>query len=294
MDELVRKLVGPICVLGSTGFIGTNLLRYLKSRRSDVHGSGSQSLWYMLDDVRPKTVFNCIAYGAHSYQAAPSLIYHTNFTLTQHLIDYLSTKNFHTYVHAGSSAEYGVNKAFPIEESPLHPITAYGVSKAAASDLIYYYGKTHKKRVCNLRIYCAYGPHEKPNHIIPTVISYAVKKKKLPEFVRGDISRDFIYVEDVCRAFVAAAVNLREGNYGEAFNIGTGIKTTIEQVAELAGRSFGIEDKPKFTMSEREWDTSESWCAQTHKARTMLGWEHKISFEQGFGKTSDWYRSEMK
>jgi dolichol-phosphate mannosyltransferase len=113
---------------------------------------------------------------------------------------------------------------------------------------------------------------------------------RYPEFVHPDISRDFVYVEDACEAFIVTALNLKEEDYGESFNIGTGCKTTIGEVATLAGEIFQIGAAPVFTMPNRHWDVSD-WFANTRKAKERLGWQARTSFEEGLRRTLAWYES---
>ena len=136
MRKKVEALQGPILVLGASGFIGANLMRMLLRYRADVFGTSSQpTAWRLeglppacivpgdllveqnvrklLDTVRPRTVFNCIAHGAYSFETDVDLIYRTNVDLTARLVDELGKRGVHRYVHAGSSSEYGDNAVRP-------------------------------------------------------------------------------------------------------------------------------------------------------------------------------------
>ena len=128
-----RRLQGPILVLGGSGFIGANLFRALLSVRDDVFGTASRlpawrleglpdggtfavadllvdsNLDQLLDEVRPQTIFNCIAYGAYSFETESQLIYQTNFNFTSRLLARLATRPISFYGHAGTSSEYGDN-----------------------------------------------------------------------------------------------------------------------------------------------------------------------------------------
>src|SRR5437763_13414624 len=92
-----------------------------------------------------------------------------------------------------------------------------------------------------------------------------------PPLVNPDISRDFVYTDDVSEAFVDTALNLREADYGESFNIGTGRKTTIQDVADLSRDLFGIPGEPTFSMPSRRWDVAE-WYANIDKVKERIGW----------------------
>src|SRR5262249_37342469 len=154
-------------------------------------------------------VFNCVAYGAYSFETDGELIYQTNFTFVTRLLARLEKASIACYVHAGSSSEYGDNAAGPAEDAPLAPNSDYAVSKAAAAQLIHYYGKREKLPFANLRLYSVYGPLEDSSRLIPNVVRRALEGG-YPEFVDPAFSRDFVYVDDVTEAFVDTALNLSE------------------------------------------------------------------------------------
>jgi dolichol-phosphate mannosyltransferase len=311
LAERIRRLQGPILVLGASGFVGANLMRSAFAVRQDVYGTTTRkpawrledlpddrvrmidllidsNLDALLNEVRPRTIFDCVAYGAYSFETDRQLIYRTNFNFLTRLLSRLESRSIACFVHAGSSSEYGDNAAGPAERAPTEPNSDYAVSKVAAANLIYHYGK-HKRFPCaNLRLYSVYGPYEDSARLIPNLIRHGVEGT-YPTLVDPAISRDFIYVGDVTEAFVDTALNLAETDYGESFNIGTGRKTTIDEVAARARELFGIASEPSFTMPERSWDVRD-WYANPEKARAHLGWEARTCFCDGLEKTMAWYR----
>lgn len=306
----IARLQGPILVLGSSGFIGANLLQMLVAQRGDVVGTASHlpawrleklpaanlraidllveaNLDALLAEVKPRTIFNCVAYGAYSFEIDSPLIYQTNFNLTAKLLSRLEKAGIACYIHAGSSSEYGDNAAGPSEEVLPAPNSDYGVSKLAAANLIAYYGRKRLLPCANLRLYSVYGPAEDSSRLIPTLIRRGLEGG-YPEFVSSVISRDFVYVDDACMAFVDAALNLQPEDYGSSFNIGTGCKQTMADVAATARRLFGIEDAPVFTMPNRDWDVSD-WFADPRRAHERLGWRATTGFEEGLARAVAWY-----
>src|ERR1700693_5676180 len=126
----IRQLQGPILVLGASGFIGANLLRTLLEHREDVYGTATRlpawrleglprnhvlvtdllidsNLDALLQDVKPRTIFDCIAYGAYSFETDRELIYRTNFNLISRLLGRLDPRKLSCYGHAASSAGCG-------------------------------------------------------------------------------------------------------------------------------------------------------------------------------------------
>lgn len=307
----VSRLQGPILVLGASGFVGANLLRTLLACRSDAVGTTTRfpawrlegvpeaniratdllvdaNLDALLADVKPRTVFNCIAYGAYPFETDSQLIYQTNFNLTEKLLSRLASAQIACYVHAGSSSEYGDNAAGPGEDELPEPNSDYAVSKVACANLLHFYGKKRALPCANLRLYSVYGPMEDAARLIPALIKNGVEGH-LPEFVNPDISRDFVYVDDVCEAFLDTASSLAPEDWGESFNIGSGRKTTIGDVAKAAASVFDIATPPVFTMPGRCWDMAD-WYANVGRAEEKLGWKARTAFCDGLTRTVQWYQ----
>lgn len=312
LAQKVARLQGPILILGGSGFIGANLLRTLLKFREDIFGTTMQFPAWRLEslpgkniiatdllvdanvdnlfnDVKPRTIFNCVAYGAYSFENDSQLIYQTNFNLTVKLLNRLTAHKLSCYVHAGSSSEYGENSAGPDEQALPAPNSEYAVSKVSCANLLYYFGKKKQLPCANLRLYSVYGPMEDSSRLIPTIVRFGTQGK-YPDFVSPDISRDFVYIDDVCEAFIDTAINLKEEDYGESFNIGSGRKTTIREVVALAGEIFNITATPVYnSMPNRDWDITE-WFANVGKAKEHLDWQARTSFRDGLTLTVQWYR----
>ena len=311
--DWVRALRGPIVVLGAGGFVGANLLRQLLKYREDVFGvvrflpawrlegidrrhileadlidlAAARNL---VTNVRPRTVFNCVAYGAYSFETDFDLIYRTNFSALVQLVELLAETDLAAFIHAGSSSEYGTKSAGPLEEEFLQPNSHYSVSKAAASNYIAYAGKSRRIPMLNLRLYSVYGPLEDTSRLIPNLVAKGLKGA-FPPLVDPNTSRDFIYIDDVCEAFVQAAARLTPDIYGEALNIGTGRGTTIRQLAKIAADVFAIGEEPIFgSMAGRSWDLPD-WYASPGKAEQLLNWTAKTDLTTGLKLTSEWVRS---
>jgi polyisoprenyl-phosphate glycosyltransferase len=311
--DWVRAVRGPIVVLGAGGFVGANLLRRLLKHREDVFGVVRSLPTWRLDgidrrhileadlidlaaarnlvtNVRPRTIFNCVAYGAYSFETDFDLIYRTNFSALVQLVELLAETDFTAFIHAGSSSEYGTKSAGPLEEGSLQPNSHYSVSKAAASNYIAYAGKVRRLPIVNLRLYSVYGPLEDTSRLIPNLVAKGLNGS-FPPLVDPNTSRDFIYIDDVCDAFAQAAARLTPDIYGEALNIGTGRGTTIRQLAKIAADVFAIGEEPIFgSMAGRSWDLPD-WYAAPGKAERLLNWTAKTDLATGLKLTSEWVRS---
>jgi dolichol-phosphate mannosyltransferase len=312
IEEKIKKIQGPILVLGASGFLGANLLRTLLKYRHDAFGTFFHSpAWRLeglpiqnlvqvdllvdsnldaiLKQTGAKTIFNCVAYGAYSFETNSSLIYQTNFNLTEKLLARLTKLEIAGYIHSGSSSEYGDKASGPSESDLPEPNSDYAVSKVSTANLIYFYGRKKNLPCANLRLYSIYGPLEDSSRLIPNVIKQGLQNQ-YPMLVNAEISRDFVYVDDVCEAFADAANNLPAANYGDSFNIGSGSKTTIRNVADTAKEIFTIKTQPTFnSMQERSWDLQD-WFANTAKTKQILRWQSRTPLSEGLKATAEWYK----
>lgn len=307
----IAKLPGPLLVVGAGGFIGANLLRALGAVRDDVYGTvythGSWRLsglptWRLLfvnlldhdsttsvlERVAPAVVFDCSAYGAYSFEKDVERIHRTNYLAVIAMLEHLAGQPGTMYLHAGTSSEYGLNAAAPSEDAALIPDSHYAVSKAAVAQAITYYGRVRRVPCLNLRLYSAYGPYEDASRLIPVLAEHALRGI-LPPLVNPDISRDFLYIDDVTEAFVTAALAMRPAIYGASYNIGTGKRTTIRELAHLARDIFAIEAQPVFgSMPARDWDHHD-WYANPTKAREELGWQAATDLPEGLRRVTAWW-----
>lgn len=313
IDPYIRALRGPILVTGASGFVGSNLFRKIAAVRSDVFAVVQRERnWRLMDigeqqvvaadindqnavknlveSIVPQTVFDCVAYGAYSFEKDASLIYETNFLSTVRLVGLLSQRPFSAFVHAGSSSEYGSNSSAPTENAVCDPNSDYAVSKLATQNYLQYMGQ-HKQFPCvNLRLYSVYGPLEDTSRLMPNLVREALSGK-LPPLVDPEISRDFVYVDDVCEAFILAAAKMNPSMFGESINIGSGIKTTIGTLVDKSRTIFGIAEEPRYnSMEGRSWDLPD-WYANPEKAKQVLDWQAKTPLEQGLRNMAVWISS---
>ncbi|MGA7743389.1 MAG: NAD-dependent epimerase/dehydratase family protein [Polyangia bacterium] len=313
LEEKICRLQGPVLVLGASGFLGANLLCMLLAHRDDVYGTIFHTpAWrlagvrerntivvdllvdanrdQLLDHCKPRTIFNCVGYGGYSFEGESELIYETNLNLTAKLLKRLEALGISCYVHSGSSSEYGDRAAGPKEDDLPQPNSDYAVAKVSCANLLRLYGKKKSLPCANLRLFSAYGPQEDASRLIPTLVRCGLEGK-FPPLVDGAISRDFVYVDDICEAYVDTALNLREPFFGDSFNIGSGRKTTIAEVAQAAAELFSISGQPAYgTMERRKWDVV-NWFSDQSKTAEVLHWKARTEFREGLRRTADWYRS---
>jgi len=309
--DQARKLQGPIWVVGASGFIGAKLFFSLARLRPDVFAVSRQveASWRLLHcpypnrialditsarDVdaavkkhRPRTVFNLSAYGAYERQSNSSQIHDVNYFGTLNLITTLQESGCDAFVQAGTSSEYGLNCAGPSETATLQPNSDYAVSKAAASYLLGYYGQIKQFPCAHLRLYSVYGPWEERDRLVPSLIRLGLQGS-YPPLVNPSISRDFLYVDDCTRAFVQAALTACRQQPGQSFNIATGFKTSLAEIAQYTRQLFTIPAEPVFgAMPNRKWDLS-NWYGNPARAHGELAWSSRVPLTTGLAMTAEW------
>jgi len=314
-DNLIKRaalaLEGPIVVFGAGGFIGSNLFRTLLQYREDVYAVvHTPYISWRIDDLRTdrvlhadihdkevlkdlfkehlfKTIFDLAAYGAYANQDDVELIYSTNITGLLNLLEVCAPYHIRAFVHAGSSSEYGLNCNAPLENAELHPNSHYAVTKAAAANMIKYYGTLMGLPVVNLRLYSIYGPYEDPGRLIPNMIARGMEKN-YPPLAQPEISRDFVYVEDALYAMLLAATGDFSRIGGRSVNIASNKKTTIRDLAQQVKEIFEIPGDPAWgDFPDRKWDLKD-WVGNAGLAKELLGWEARTGLPEGLKKTRDW------
>jgi len=309
-DAFIRALRGPILVTGASGFVGANLFKMIAREREDVLAIVQREKGWRLAEVpdekviavdlnnfaaikhlvatsEPQTVFHCAAYGAYSFEQDSDLILQTNFLSAVKLVEELRRNRISAFVHAGSSSEYGTNCSGPSEEAKCIPNSPYSVSKVSINSYLEYAGKQSGFPAINLRLYSVYGPLEDTSRLIPTLVKRA-SEGTLPPLVEPRTSRDFVYIDDVCDAFILAAAKMNPGLYGESLNIGSGTKTTIADLVQVTREIFEVDEVPEYnTMTARQWDLAD-WYADPSKAADVIGWTASTPLSEGLLLTGDW------
>jgi UDP-glucose 4-epimerase len=194
-------------------------------------------------------------------------------------------------VYSSSSCVYGHGPLMS-EDADVHPYeTPYAISKYAGELYVRYYAQTQKIPGLSIRLFNTYGPGEAPGryrNVIPNFINRALAG--LPILVTGDgtETRDFTYVDDTVDLLIRASMS--QYQQGEIFNGGTGIQTSILDLAQLVIRLTGSGAKPEF-QPRRAWDMVTSRQAQNDKAKLLLGYDPQTPLQQGLQTTIEWVRA---
>lgn len=187
-------------------------------------------------------------------------------------------------VHASTSQVYGRPERLPVhEEAPLRPLSVYAATKAAAEHLVSTYRQTSFLRASVLRVFNAYGPRI-DGSLPPLVASSFIQRLlagQTPEVrPHPEESRDFIHVDDVTRAFLAALSKRSEGTY----NVGSGVETTLPQLARLCAEACGVERDP--VLAEADGPPMRHQADMTRSGET-LGFRAQVALPEGLRRLVD-------
>ena len=315
-----------ILVTGGCGFIGSNFIHHVLKRYPDYSLKNVDKLTYagnlknlsdLSDSPRYTFIKGDIADPVQMEKAieggVDAII---NFAAESHVdrsieapIDFMKTNVFGTFIvlevirkvfpkqsirflHVSTDEVYGSlgqTGAFT-EETPLAPNSPYSASKASADMMVRAYHHTYGLHTLITRCSNNYGPYQFPEKLIPLMISNAIEGKTLPIYGDGLHVRDWIHVEDHCRAIDLV---LHHGRAGEIYNIGGESERTNLEVAETILDHLG---KPRsllrFVTDRPGHDRR--YAIDFSKIEKKLRWRPSISFEEGIRQTITWYQGQQE
>jgi dTDP-glucose 4,6-dehydratase len=171
------------------------------------------------------------------------------------------------------------------EETPIHTSSPYSASKAAADFLALSYFRTYGLPVTISRCSNNYGPYHFPEKLIPLMITRAVKDEKLPVYGKGENVRDWLYVEDHCRA---VDLIIQRGTPGEVYNVGGHNEKTNIEVVKTILRELGKPETLITYVSDRPGH-DRRYAIDPSKIKRELGWSPETPFDEGIKRTVRWY-----
>ena len=307
-----------ILVTGGAGFIGANFIRLALGEGPGHHVVNLDRLTYCgnlenLKDVQQNKNYRFVHGDIADRETVNKLLSEefdaiVNFAAESHvdrsILDaspFIKTNVEGTLVLLEGAHKYGVKKFVQIstdevygsteqgsfsELSNLAPGSPYSASKASADLLAMAYWNTHKTPVVVTRCTNNFGPYQFPEKLIPLAISNLLEGKPVPVYGDGLNVRDWIYVEDHCRAILAV---LERGEPGHIYNIAGGSeKTNLEIVRTLLGLLGKKEDMMHFVADRPGHDRR--YSLDDSKIRRELDWKPIYEFESAMGATVKWYR----
>ncbi|WP_273844286.1 dTDP-glucose 4,6-dehydratase [Rubrobacter calidifluminis] len=308
-----------VLVTGGCGFIGCNFLRLMVRERPETEWVNLDALTYAgwlentedfadapnyrfvhgsIEDAQlVEALFSggfdaVVNFAAESHVdrsiAGPRVFVETNVLGTQNLLEAARRHGVSRFLQISTDEVYGsLGPDDPpfTEETPLRPNSPYAASKASADLLCRAYHKTYGMDVLITRCSNNYGPYQYPEKLIPSFIRHALRDEPVPLYGDGMNVRDWLHVEDHCRA---VALVLERGRPGRVYNVGGGNEHTNLEITRIVLDALGkphdlisfVTDRPGH---DRRYATDSSLL------RRELGWRQEHPFERGIRETVAWY-----
>ncbi len=298
----------PVFVTGGAGFIGGHVVPMLLERGHKVRvfdnmfrgDRAKVAEWVATGDV--ELIDQDVRYGAavhaamkgcddvihlaavsiNKSQADPYESIDINMVGSNNVFAAAADHGVRRVVYASSASVYGDPESLPMkEDGPVNPLTPYCIAKLAGEHLLDYYARRSALTWIGLRFFNVYGPGQKPTAYYTSVINHFVKRLRAgePPIIdgKGEQSMDFVHVHDIARA-VVMALDVDASRADVPINIGTGIDTSVAELARTLVAAVGVDAEPQFRP--REVLVSRR-MADISRARNVLGWNPTIDLATG-------------
>lgn len=310
-----------ILITGAAGFIGSNFVEFMVNKHPDYNLVVVDKLTYAgnmnnLNKVIDKITFvkedicnlegiteifekynidAVVHFAAESHVdnsiKTPFIFTQTNVLGTHTLLEVAKRVwgegSSNKFVHISTDEVYGTlgEDGYFTEKSPIQPNSPYSASKASSDLIALAYHETFKMNVTVTNCSNNYGPYQHNEKLIPHMIKLALKDEKLPVYGEGLNIRDWLYVEDHCKAIDLV---LHKGKAGERYNIGGHNEKRNIEIVKLILKHL---NKPEslITYVEDRKGHDYRYAIDPTKIKNELGWEPETKFEDGIVKTIDWY-----
>jgi dTDP-glucose 4,6-dehydratase len=218
---------------------------------------------------------------------SPAPVIQTNFNGTFTLLEAARRLNIARFVHVSTDEVYGsIEEPHDADENyPLRASSPYSASKAGSDLLALSYHTTYKMNVCVTRASNNYGPYQFPEKLIPLMISNALEDKPLPVYGDGQQVRDWLYVEDHCRAIRAV---LQKGRAGNVYNVGGNCSLPNLEVVQRILKATGKPTSLITRVTDRPGH-DRRYALTNSKLTGETGWAPQMDFTRGLQATVDWY-----
>ncbi|MHB1907364.1 MAG: NAD-dependent epimerase/dehydratase family protein [Nitrososphaerales archaeon] len=290
-----------ILVTGSRGFIGSNLVKYLRKNgfeivefdkliHQDMDITSFESLHARLKDFEPSVVIH-LAANANPKTAIdnPHLDLSINTFGTLNLIRAIRELETHPYlVFVSSAYVYGELASSPVSERQApNPTSPYGISKLAAESYVRFFGRKYNLSYSILRFFNIFGPGQSMGYVVPDLMSKISNVHGPLESVelRGnpDDTRDFLFIEDLLNLF-GKLLDIRP--HCETFNVGSGVPTAIKDLATVIANTLGYVNLRVTSVNDVS-DPPSLFYSDPSKVQGALNWQSNVSLDQGIRQIVD-------
>jgi dTDP-glucose 4,6-dehydratase len=218
---------------------------------------------------------------------SPATVFETNLRGTFTLLEAVRQFKVPRYIHVSTDEVYGsiAELEDADEDYPLRPSSPYSASKAGSDLLALSYFTTYRSPVVVTRASNNYGPYQFPEKLIPLMISNALEDKPLPIYGDGLQVRDWLYVDDHCRAIKAV---LERGRVGQVYNVGGNCALPNREVVQRILTATGRPESLMTRVTDRPGH-DRRYAITSEKVMRDTGWSPQMDFDRGLAATIDWY-----
>lgn len=304
-----------ILVTGGAGFLGRAVCERLRlrgcrdiviPRRATYDLTHEADVARLYADARPEVVIHLAAEvgGIGANMANPGRYFFANMAMSLHLIEQARVAGLAKFVQVGTICAYPKFTPVPFREEelwngyPEETNAPYGIAKKAAMVMLDGYARQYGLQSAYVLPVNLYGPHDnfdlETSHVIPALIRKCVaavddKAGSIECWGTGNVSREFLYVDDAAEGVIRAAEVLTEP---VPVNLGVGMEITIRDLVHLIARLTGFDGEIRWNASKP--DGQPRRCLDTARARQMLGWQAQVGFEEGLKRTIEWFRAQPR
>ncbi|UED87191.1 dTDP-glucose 4,6-dehydratase [Streptomyces profundus] len=294
-----RMLLQPGAPLSAAGVTVLDALTYAGNRDNLAAVADDPRLTFVHGDIRDADLvrdllpghdavvhFAAESHVDRSIEGAAEFV-STNVGGTQTLLDAALRQPSTTFLHVSTDEVYGsLAEGSWTEDHPLLPNSPYAASKASSDLIALAYHRTHGLDVRVTRCSNNYGPYQFPEKVIPLFTTRLLTGGEVPLYGDGRNVRDWLHVEDHCRALAAVLLG---GRAGEVYNIGGGAELSNRQLTERLLAACGATwDRVRQVADRKGHDLR--YSVDSTKIRETLGWAPRHTFDRGLAATVDWYR----
>jgi dTDP-glucose 4,6-dehydratase len=313
-----------VLLTGAAGFIGSNFLEYLFDRYPNyyflvldsltyagnqenipTHIKNSQRFEFWYGSVTNADIVqslmsraNLVVHFAAESHVARSIFdnskfFETDVIGTQVMMNALLKNNtIERFIHISSSEVYGTAETQPMtEDHPLNPRSPYAGAKAGADRLVYSYWSTYDLPALIIRPFNNYGPRQHLEKMIPRFVTSALCEQPLTIHGNGSAQRDWIFVQDHCKA-LDQALHLPDFSKikNQVINLGTGVATSNLDIAQVILKEFGLSSSNLKFIGDRPGQVH-CHISSVDKAQELLNWKATTTLQEGLRQVITWYKN---
>lgn len=308
----------PILVTGGHGFLGSHLVKALLDEKAQVAimaRAGAdlirlkeklphiqhlpvdltdfEKVRAVVKELNPRGVFHLAAATvASGVRASSATVVNTNLRGTENLLEATRDIDYDFFITSGTFLEYGM-RGRPVKESDrCDPPELYSITKLGATLLGQAYAREYKKPIVTFRLGTVFGPAMPDDRLLSRVIDNALHNREI-KMTQPEVTRDFIYVEDVVRLLLEARVRAKVYG-GEIFNAGSGRAVSFQTVIDRVLRLTESKSKVSWGAFPSVSYDSDIWQLDMEKTFKHFAWRPRHTFDEGVATTIDQYRASLK